>query len=62
MWEHKAYNPRPALAHGDGPIMQYRRWCEQFYAEGVDPRREAWVPEAPFELEPAAMLTDLSRT
>lgn len=45
MWESKAYLPRPALAHGDGPIMQYRRWCEQFYAEGVDPRPDAWEPE-----------------
>ena len=44
MWESKAYLPRPALAHGDGPIMQYRRWCEQFYAEGVDPSPEAWEP------------------
>jgi nitrite reductase/ring-hydroxylating ferredoxin subunit len=46
MWETKAYVPKPALAHGDGPIMQYRRWCSQFYAEGVDPRRDPWVPDA----------------
>jgi phenylpropionate dioxygenase-like ring-hydroxylating dioxygenase large terminal subunit len=44
MWEMKAYNPRPALAHGDGPIMQFRRWCEQFYAEGVDRSPEPWEP------------------
>lgn len=47
MWEMKAYVPKPLLAHGDGPIMQYRRWCEQFYAEGVDPRREMWTPPEP---------------
>ncbi len=48
MWETKAYVPRPALAHGDGPIMQYRRWCEQFYAEGVDRSPEAWAPDRSF--------------
>ena len=52
MWEHKAYVPHPALAHGDGPIMQYRRWCEQFYAEGVDHRREPWEPEPPYLEQP----------
>lgn len=44
VWESKAYVPKPALAHGDGPIMRYRRWCEQFYAEGVDRSREQWTP------------------
>ena len=44
MWEMKAYVPRPALAHADGPIMQYRRWCEQFYAEGVAPGVAPWEP------------------
>lgn len=44
MWEAKAYLPRPLLAYGDGPILQYRRWCEQFYAEGVDGRPDPWVP------------------
>jgi phenylpropionate dioxygenase-like ring-hydroxylating dioxygenase large terminal subunit len=58
VWENKAYVPRPALAHGDGPIMQYRRWCEQFYAEGVDPTTEMAVPE---EREPDGVLVDLTR-
>lgn len=44
VWESKAYVQRPALAHGDGPIMQYRRWCEQFYAEGVDRSEQTWTP------------------
>jgi 3-ketosteroid 9alpha-monooxygenase subunit A len=35
---------KPALAHGDGPILQYRRWCEQFYAEGVDRSQPVWEP------------------
>lgn len=45
LWESKAYLHKPALAHGDGPIMQYRRWCEQFYAEGVDRSRAVWEPD-----------------
>jgi hypothetical protein len=46
MWESKAYVPRPVLALGDGPIMQYRRWCEQFYAEGIDPDPTPWEPDS----------------
>jgi 3-ketosteroid 9alpha-monooxygenase subunit A len=46
VWEAKAYVTKPALAHGDGPIMQYRRWCEQFYAEGVDRSSTLWAPPA----------------
>ena len=42
IWEHKAYMAHPALALGDGPIMDYRRWAEQFYLEptatSVSPR------------------------
>ena len=52
MWENKAYVPHPALAHGDGPIMQFRRWCEQFYAEGVDRSREMWTPRRPMAAAP----------
>lgn len=33
IWEHKVFVPRPALAAGDGPILRYRRWAEQFYEE-----------------------------
>ncbi len=44
IWENKAYLARPALIAGDGPIMKYRRWCEQFYAEGVDRSRLVWAP------------------
>ncbi len=31
IWRHKIHQPRPALAQGDGPIGEYRRWCRQFY-------------------------------
>jgi phenylpropionate dioxygenase-like ring-hydroxylating dioxygenase large terminal subunit len=47
IWENKAYVPRPALAKGDGPILAFRRWCEQFYAEGVDRNPEPWAPPPP---------------
>lgn len=54
VWEAKAYVTKPALAHGDGPIMQYRRWCEQFYAEGVDRSRSQWTPPAETAVAAAA--------
>lgn len=31
IWENKAYHPKPILCDGDGPIVEYRRWCSQFY-------------------------------
>jgi phenylpropionate dioxygenase-like ring-hydroxylating dioxygenase large terminal subunit len=31
IWENKVYRERPTLCDGDGPIAQYRRWCQQFY-------------------------------
>jgi phenylpropionate dioxygenase-like ring-hydroxylating dioxygenase large terminal subunit len=34
IWKHKTYLDQPALSKGDGPIMQYRKWAEQFY-EGI---------------------------
>ncbi len=30
IWSNKIYLQRPALAQGDGPIGQYRRWARQF--------------------------------
>lgn len=30
IWGTQRYVPRPALAHGDGPIVPYRRWAQQF--------------------------------
>ena len=33
IWEHKTFLPTPALADTDGPIMQFRKWYSQFYAE-----------------------------
>ena len=31
IWQHKEFVDRPALAQGDGPVVRYRRWAEQFY-------------------------------
>jgi nitrite reductase/ring-hydroxylating ferredoxin subunit len=33
VWENKAYVHPPALAQGDGPVILYRKWAEQFYAD-----------------------------
>lgn len=31
IWRHRQYVMYPKLAAGDGPIMLYRRWAEQFF-------------------------------
>jgi phenylpropionate dioxygenase-like ring-hydroxylating dioxygenase large terminal subunit len=33
IWEHKRFLPVPALADTDGPIVKFRKWYSQFYAE-----------------------------
>jgi hypothetical protein len=35
IWERKRYVPRPQLAPGEAPILEFRRWFSQFYAEDV---------------------------
>ena len=35
IWHNKKYRPRPLLCDGDGPILMWRKWFRQFYAEGV---------------------------
>ena len=32
IWENKVYLESPVLCDGDGPIAQYRKWFQQFYA------------------------------
>ena len=32
IWEHKRYQPSPALAPSEKPITEFRRWAQQFYA------------------------------
>jgi hypothetical protein len=53
IWEHKAYVPRPALADNDGPIMKFRKWASQFYAEGIDAGDQPWVPAPPHARQPS---------
>jgi phenylpropionate dioxygenase-like ring-hydroxylating dioxygenase large terminal subunit len=36
IWRDKVFRERPLLVKGDGPIMEFRRWYEQFY-EGSRP-------------------------
>lgn len=31
IWATKKYYPRPRVIDGDGPLLQYRKWAEQFY-------------------------------
>jgi phenylpropionate dioxygenase-like ring-hydroxylating dioxygenase large terminal subunit len=31
IWEHKRYEPSPALARSEKPILEWRRWFAQFY-------------------------------
>lgn len=33
IWQNKTYIHPPALSKGDGPIMKYRKWAEQFYKD-----------------------------
>ena len=32
IWENKIYINPPVLAKGDGQVMQYRQWANQFYS------------------------------
>jgi hypothetical protein len=31
IWEHKRYQPSPALAPNEKPVTEFRRWATQFY-------------------------------
>lgn len=33
IWNHKIRLEKPSLASGDGPIMKFRKWADQFYVE-----------------------------
>jgi len=32
IWEHKRFEPQPALAPSEKPITEFRKWAGQFYA------------------------------
>lgn len=44
IWEHKAHLVRPALADTDGPLMKFRKWAAQFYAEPISDERTVFPP------------------
>ena len=44
IWENKKYLPHPRLTHVDGPVLQFRRWCEQFYANSKNSVSEGKIP------------------
>ena len=33
IWEHKRFEPSPALAPSEKPITEFRKWAKQFYAD-----------------------------
>ena len=37
VWDNKKYRPQPLLCDGDGPILVWREWFSQFYAEPHEP-------------------------
>lgn len=50
IWRNKVYLRHPRLAPGDGPIMRFRRWAEQFYSEDMNSGKSAPNAE-PFIIE-----------
>ena len=47
IWENKAHITRPALADTDPPFMKFRKWYNQFYADGVVSEPQVWAPPRP---------------
>lgn len=43
IWNYKIHLARPLLCDGDGPILRFRRYFEQFYVEGDAPKQLAAV-------------------
>ena len=41
IWQNKIHRSRPILCDGDGPILAYRKWFEQFYDFDTEPQRVA---------------------
>ena len=33
IWDHQRYLPRPVICDGDGPILRFRQYYNQFYAD-----------------------------
>lgn len=41
IWHHKIHRVKPFLCDGDGPILRFRRYFEQFYANDLEPHQLA---------------------
>ncbi len=46
IWEHKVHRSTPLLCEGDGQIMPYRRWANQFYPKQENSNVEAEPAQA----------------
>jgi cholesterol 7-dehydrogenase len=46
IWQTKKYLPRPVISKADGPIMQFRRWFQQFYSESSTSFPDALAAES----------------
>lgn len=55
VWQNKAHLVRPALADTDGPIMKFRKWASQFYAEPVNAEALAYPPHGSYPAEERAL-------
>lgn len=51
IWQNKTYLRHPRLAQGDGPIMRFRHWAEQFYPDEFRESGEAAVVSDPLPIE-----------
>ncbi|WP_406388980.1 hypothetical protein [Streptomyces sp. NBC_00211] len=63
-WHTKRYQPAPRLADGDGPIMAYRRWAQQFYPgqHGLaDEQKDAHAASLPSDRQASLLLPDTPR-
>lgn len=41
IWDRQRYLPRPVVCDGDGPILRFRQWYRQFYAELAEAERSS---------------------
>jgi len=46
VWAYKAFVDQPALAKGDGPVVEYRRYAKQFYAPAIASREQQAIEQA----------------
>jgi phenylpropionate dioxygenase-like ring-hydroxylating dioxygenase large terminal subunit len=43
IWDRQRYMDRPVICDGDGPILRFRKWYSQFYAEWADDKPTAKI-------------------